>query len=110
MGSKSKAYGIDLVIILQFSGLLILVEAADIPKDVKRIFVAICLLYWTSEIELDHFFFFFWIFGRPDKIQPIQRKHCAWHLAGTSPQIGALQGLVWSKQNPGLKTTAKYGL
>ena len=42
---KSKAYGIDLVIILQFSGLLILVEAADIPKDVKRIFVAICLLY-----------------------------------------------------------------
>lgn len=39
------AYGIDLVIILQFSGLLILVEAADIPKDVKRIFVAICLLY-----------------------------------------------------------------
>lgn len=39
------AYAIDMIIILQFSALLILAEAADIPKDVKRIFVAICLLY-----------------------------------------------------------------
>lgn len=44
------AYAIDMIIILQFSALLILAEAADIPKDVKRFFVAICLLYcvWTN--------------------------------------------------------------
>lgn len=39
------SWGIDLVIVLQFSSLLILAEAADIPKDVMRICVAICLIY-----------------------------------------------------------------
>lgn len=39
------SWGIDLVIVLQFSSLLILAEAADIPKDVMRICVAIWLIY-----------------------------------------------------------------
>ena len=41
------ARGIDLVLSLEFSCLLILAEAADIPKDMLRFVVAICLIYCT---------------------------------------------------------------
>ncbi|CAJ1410728.1 unnamed protein product [Effrenium voratum] len=39
------AHVLDLVVILQFSFLIILAEAADVPKQLKRVCVAVCFIY-----------------------------------------------------------------
>lgn len=86
-----------MIIILQFSGLLILAEAADIPKDVKRLFVAICLLYcvWVPIFFKEITQILLNVFAVSDSLRTSARSKYI-HLPLLSNLCGCISGIVIS--------------